>query len=276
MSVRGGSVAGYRTPAVPVVYAGPGDIVLGARAWWGLRAYSNATIGINAVRLRRGSDNAEQDFTTVTGGGIDLSGINSFRGAANVFVAKLYDQTGGGLDMVQATAAKQPQFVLNVIGTNPSIQYVAANSQTLAATITSVAQPYSVSAVANRTDSAGSFRSLLSTSGSIEMDFSNTVDVLNLFTTGGPALLTGVAHNAFHGICFIANSPSCFISADGTDGSTLNSGANPTGTTIYIGSFADASQYMEGYIPEVGLWPVAISSSDAHSLSTNQHNYWGF
>src|SRR5262245_56094963 len=99
----GGSVAHYRVipPAAPYA-GGPGDVVSGAVAYWGLRAYTTAAIGNNAIRLRRSSDNAEQDFATVLGGGLDLTSISSFKGAFNLSVVKLYDQTGGGNDMVQA------------------------------------------------------------------------------------------------------------------------------------------------------------------------------
>src|SRR4051812_24758284 len=81
-------------------YVGPGDIVAGATGWWGLRAYTAASIGANAVRLREDSAfQSEQDFATIAGGGLDLAAIAAFKAlhsATNLFVTKLYDQSAGG------------------------------------------------------------------------------------------------------------------------------------------------------------------------------------
>lgn len=59
-------------------YVGPGDIVSGATAWYGLRAYkaAYASPGTNkSVNLRRASDNATCDFVIATSG--DLGGTAS-------------------------------------------------------------------------------------------------------------------------------------------------------------------------------------------------------
>lgn len=56
------------------------------------------------LRVRRSSDNAEQDCTTV-------AGILSFCGAGNGFVVTVYDQTGNGRNLTQGTAANQAKIV---------------------------------------------------------------------------------------------------------------------------------------------------------------------
>src|SRR5262249_41826774 len=116
-------------------YLGAGDVVSGATAWWGLRAYSAATIGTSAIRLRRDSDNAEQDFASVGGGNLDISSITSFQGGANVFVRQLYDQNGNANDWGPETAANQPGFSLTAIGgSKPGMTLALASSQRLANT----------------------------------------------------------------------------------------------------------------------------------------------
>src|SRR4051812_39897639 len=109
--VIGGYFGGFGIATA--TYTGPGDIASGAAAWWGLRAYSTASIGSNAIRLREDGGNTEQDFTTIAGGGLNLAAISAFKGGANLFVTKLYDQTGNGRDQIQATAGEQPPFTLN-------------------------------------------------------------------------------------------------------------------------------------------------------------------
>jgi len=56
------------------------------------------------LRVRRSSDNAEQDCTTV-------ASILAFCGAGNGFVVTIYDQTGLVDDLTQGTAANQAQIV---------------------------------------------------------------------------------------------------------------------------------------------------------------------
>lgn len=64
------------------------------------------------MRVRRSSDNAEQDIGYVTGGGMDTTALASFVGANDGFVTKLYDQMASGVvDAVQATSSKQPKVV---------------------------------------------------------------------------------------------------------------------------------------------------------------------
>lgn len=63
------------------------------------------------IRLRRDSDNAESDFSPASSGAlISNSAINSWRGGANLFVVKWYDQSGWGRDAIQPVANRQPAF----------------------------------------------------------------------------------------------------------------------------------------------------------------------
>jgi len=64
-----------------------------------LANYNNAWL-----RVRRSSDNAELDCTTV-------ASILAFCGAGNGFVVTVYDQTGNGRDLTQSTACNQAQIV---------------------------------------------------------------------------------------------------------------------------------------------------------------------
>lgn len=63
----------------------------------------------SAIRVRRSSDNAEQDIGFV-GDALDTSSLLAFVGSNSGFVAKMYDQVGAN-HWLQATAAKQPRIV---------------------------------------------------------------------------------------------------------------------------------------------------------------------
>lgn len=64
----------------------------------------------NAIRVRRSSDNAEQDIG-FSGDVLDTSSLASFVGANSAFVTTIYDQTGNGEDAVQSTTGSQPRIV---------------------------------------------------------------------------------------------------------------------------------------------------------------------
>ncbi len=64
------------------------------------------------IRLRRSSDNTEQDFGSGLGMGetVDYSAIDTFLGSDTAHVVKWYDQSGAGRDLQQATSSRQPTF----------------------------------------------------------------------------------------------------------------------------------------------------------------------
>lgn len=64
-----------------------------------------------AFRVRRSSDNAEQDIGFLVNGQIDTSALTTFVGANNGFVTTIYDQSGNTRNATQTTAANQPQIV---------------------------------------------------------------------------------------------------------------------------------------------------------------------
>lgn len=65
------------------------------------------------IRLRRASDNAEQDFFHGDNDIVDIAAINTWRAGSNVFVRTWYDQSSLGRNAVQSIAARQPQFITN-------------------------------------------------------------------------------------------------------------------------------------------------------------------
>lgn len=71
------------------------------------------------IRLRRSSDNSEQDFFHSDNDIVDIAAINTWRGTDNVFVHTWYDQSGLGRNAIQTVTNQQPRFYPN----NPSHPY---------------------------------------------------------------------------------------------------------------------------------------------------------
>lgn len=86
------------------------DLFPNASVAYSLRLLRAAYTG-SAVRVRRSSDNTEQDIGFVSNGGLDTTALTTFCGAGNGFVTTWYDQSGNGRNMTQATATAQPQIV---------------------------------------------------------------------------------------------------------------------------------------------------------------------
>ena len=84
------------------------DAYPNATAAYGMRKLkSTATV---AIRVRRSSDNTEQDIGFV-GINLDVAALSSFVGANNGFITRWYDQTGQSREFGQLTASVQPRIV---------------------------------------------------------------------------------------------------------------------------------------------------------------------
>lgn len=88
----------------------PLDIYPNAAIAYGLRVLRTAAASNAVVRVRRSSDNTEQDFTAFQV--IDGS-LTSFCGAGDGFVRTWYDQSGNSNHATQTDTSKQPRIVNN-------------------------------------------------------------------------------------------------------------------------------------------------------------------
>ena len=104
------------------------DTYTGASAACSLRQLRTGVT--NVVRVRRDSDNTEQDFTPTE---ITDGTLTTFVGSGDGFVTKWYDQSGNGNDAVQTTVWQQPQIVdsgvLVTDGGNPSLKFAVSNAK---------------------------------------------------------------------------------------------------------------------------------------------------
>jgi len=251
MSPIGGSIVGFRSIA-PAVYAGPGDIVASAAAWFGLRAYTNASIGANAIRLRRSSDNAEQDFATVAGGGIDLTAITSFKGAANLFVTKLYDQTGNGNVLSQATAGNQPAFTLSGLGSLPIITFDGVSNHTLSngAESLTISAPTSLSWVAINTAASSAQDAVWSSAnGNFQAQYNNS-GANQVLIYAGTVLSATASDSNWHALAGVFNGASSDMVVGGTS-NTGNTGGSSGDTTEFLGGISGGTTFA-GSLTEMG------------------------
>jgi hypothetical protein len=102
----------------------------GAAAAYSLRRLSGS-YGGPLVKVRRSSDNTEQDIFPTASGSLDTTSLLSFVGANNGFVTTWYDQSGGLNHLLQSDANKQPSVVtsgvVNTYGNRPNVTFDGVN-----------------------------------------------------------------------------------------------------------------------------------------------------
>lgn len=256
-----------------IPYVGFGDLLGGSVGYWGLRAFKYSAIGSNCVKLRRDSDNATQSFVTIAGGRLDIASIVAFKGSANLFVDTLYDQSGTGNHMTQATLGSQPAFVFNGLNGLPVMQF--SGSQKLSASIGTYPQSFIMSAVVERTGSFTSFQGIL-TSNTGFLYFDNVASQVSLYGGGGGHLPTSAADNAWHAIVALAEGAGSIMAIDGSTNAS-GTGANSATSDLTIGGDG-LNENLVGFLVEAGiaLNSMALNSELPQVLNLNQRAYWGF
>ena len=94
-------------------YAGFGDAFGGVTAYYSLRQFTEAET-LNAIRVRRSSDDTEQDIGFDSNGDLDSTALLAFVGTGgtdNGYVTTFYDQSGNGNNATNSTESEQPLVV---------------------------------------------------------------------------------------------------------------------------------------------------------------------
>lgn len=103
LSSKSKTIKGSSVSAIPLLV----DVYSGAVGAYSLRKISNSTTSV--VRVRRSSDNAEQDFSAAK---VYDGTLEAFVGAGNTgFVTTWYDQSGNSNDLTQPVASEQPTII---------------------------------------------------------------------------------------------------------------------------------------------------------------------
>jgi lysophospholipase L1-like esterase len=87
------------------------DVIGAAEAAYGLNHLREAYSG-SGIKVRRSSDSTELDIGFNEDGSFDSSAFTTFIGGGSGFCTTMYDQSGGGRNLSQATTALQPEVVL--------------------------------------------------------------------------------------------------------------------------------------------------------------------
>jgi hypothetical protein len=277
-------------------------------------AYSLRLINLSfsgkCINVRRSSDNAVIDIGFVNGV-LDTSTLMSFVGAGNGYIAIWYDQSGNGFNLVQSTAAYQPQIVssgsLLTLKSLPTIQFGvnAATNTLLQATVNSVLtglSNFTGNSIASlngaTSDGYGRILSIQYT-GSAN-DFSSVTSAIPILQNaggltsiysyrmpGGFLSNTSVTSAAATIFTSVNSGATSIIYANGTQGSTATNtgGAYALGSSLWLntGNWAfsagapitgGGNDAFIGRQSELIVFPSALSSTDRQTLEHNQESYY--
>jgi hypothetical protein len=258
-----------------MAYVGPGDVVSGAKAWWGLRAYSTATAGNKAVRLIRASDSSQQDFNTLASGGIDIASITSFLASTTAKVVTLYDQTASGFDATQATGANRPAFALAFLNGWPTIDNSSHGNVNLATSASlTQAQSFMHSSFARDNTAADVGVLFGSISGVLIRDIrpNGNAGAGAIINAGSDTVNVAWSNNAWHATQNTFSGAASEIYVDGT-GTTVSPGTNGWSGTINLMAQAGVGSF-PGYAMEMGIWPGTWNSTQKSNMNSNQQTWW--
>lgn len=266
-------------------YIGPGS-VQAYTAFWSLRAYNNTkcTGSIPALRLRRASDSTEQDVNILTSCELDIASATTFCAATTCFARTVYDQTSGNActsatcDIQWATAANQPTFVFNCIGTRPCLQTNTAaqgNTSTNFTPSTGVASLHVVSAwVSGGTNANAVAINGGAASNRILALFNDArMFQVNGGTSGTLPAPTGGTPTSFNIGVGVIDGANSVANRNGLEATGTVTGNTTAGIAIFArGATTSVYRYLEGGFVDA----VVLSPSQRQSLVTQARGYWGF
>lgn len=276
------------------------DDTANADVAWSVRLLRDAYAGA-CLRVRRSSDDLEQDIGFDGSGRLDTASLLSFVGAGDGFVVTWYDQTGNGRDLTELVVADQPQIVAagSVLtqgdANRPAIFGDGAGDRLRAITTmpSTGDTAFSVFSVHNQI-TAENFTGMVSLQpGTIDSDRRFIAITRELGNTKAVRLIGG--NTVYTEIVTVHHRWASIYSSGGgvipswVDGSSLtvdsfnNSGLNIRSDSAFCLFMGDASGGMagtysepgivEGYVQEV-LWYLSDQTANREAIDESQLEYF--
>jgi hypothetical protein len=253
------------------------DAYPNAAAAYSVRLLRSAYTG-SAIRVRRSSDNTEQDIGFDGSGNLDTSSLTSFCSGTNGFVTTWYDQSGNAANVTQTTAAYQPQIVSSgsvitisgIGGSKPSLLFDGTNdfmSRTNFSWINySMCSVQKANSGIGWQNGSGNGVGLNTSSGSQYSLYERGVADHNFGTsTNDLRLISGIRNQSITKLNGYINTTVYTLST---------SNANTPSTGFYIGALDGSSYYYNGHQSEL-IFYTTDESSNLSGIQSNINTYYG-
>jgi Alpha-L-arabinofuranosidase B, catalytic len=277
MILRSTFLAAKPASGSPPTFRGPGDVLSGARAWYGLSAYSAAVAATGtqkAVNVRRSSDNTTADILILTTGLLDIATATTFAAGSNLFATKWYDQSGNANDIPQATQANQPQLLLSAGPSSGKPKLTFSGSQWFfSATGISLDLPFTFTSVAvATTDTTNELLTFSDVNVQLRYDTGNL-----LMAYAGVVGTAPQTNGNWHAVVANYNFGASTLIVDNARTNVATGGSGSTRANMAIGNYGSTSTFpLTGAISQVGIWPIITADPDWTALNTNMHTNEGF
>jgi hypothetical protein len=257
-----------------------------AAAAYSLRKLRSAYTG-SAIRVRRSSNNAEQDIGFVNNV-LDTASLLSFCGSGNGFVTTWYDQSGNANNATQTNGSLQPQIVSSgsvlTINSKPSIKFDGSNDRltnisgaitTTSSSIFSVIQP----TVLNSADDNVIVSQYNTSTGRFMFAF-NLISGnyrLRIFEGGGMGNIygtTNISNNTTYLAEMINNNKSVTGYLNGGSEMSNTFSTQPPTVSNNIAAYDSTGGFLNGYESEVIIYN-SNQSSNRTGIETNIKTYYG-
>jgi hypothetical protein len=268
------------------------DTYSGAAAAYSLRLLDSTYTG-DAIRVRRASDNTEQDIGFDVNGDLDTSALTTFCTGTNGFIRTWYDQSGNANDATQSTTAAQPKIYDASTGliedgavgfekaavefngtsnflTTGSLQF--SNGEFLAVAVASPANTNTNQAVFASDD-----RSPVRIHQALIFKSTGVVESISFNSSNVAVVREGPSYTASQCTIMAQVASGNFTTYhNGVAGSTTGSVTQRTNSdNQYIGAlrYASSEKFMTGKIQEIVIYPTNQSANRA-GIETNINDYY--
>tara|TARA_R100001440_G_scaffold74657_1_gene100396 strand:+ start:374 stop:1300 length:927 start_codon:yes stop_codon:yes gene_type:complete len=229
----------------------------------------------SAFRVRRDSDDTEQDIGFDSDGNLDESALTTFVGANNGFIVTWYDQTTNANNATQASSNRQMRVVtsgtIEKIGTKVAPDAVNSRTYYETSSIISVTPPQTTIGVIKPDATSGNFP-FIGENQSGTYKFGGHSD--RLFLHGGSQISTSdgaiaQAHMIAVGLC---NGASSTIRANGSQLATGNTSGNSYSINAVFGPF-NSSSNMRGPMQEILIY-TADKTTNIAAIESDINTYF--
>ncbi len=263
----------------PPSYTGPGDVVSGAVAWWGLRAYNGAyaaSLG-KIANICTPLDAVCADVNSDASGNFNLSGTGSLlcNNSTSICTIKIfYDQSGAtncttACDLSQSTIATRATLTTGCLGSLVCATFTTSTSYVNGGLIGTFAQPNTWALFANNTHV--SYASVgESGAGNNQVGFNTTANMTLCYAGGGTPGVTA-ADGSYHAEQCILDGATTITYVDGAQTTGLVTGSNSISSSLGMGAPGNGFQ---GTMTEVGVWNLAFSTPQQSGMDSNIRGYW--
>ena len=255
------------------------DLYPSAAAAYSVRKLRNNYIG-GPIRVRRSSDNAEQDIYFDANGNLDTAQLTTFCSGTNGFVTTWYDQSGNSNNATQTTAANQPQIVSSgsVINVNskPSLLTDGTNDAFLITLISTLSSNYTLFNVGKRSASGVKYFGMASNTfpGQAHLFWNNNT---YYFQKGNGYLTSNATYaTANQQIMSGVDLQTTANNTQYVNGSVIASTYNAFSFTNNFDRLfqIEGTNFTSGNTQEIILW-LSDQTSNLSGINTNMNTYYG-